>query len=158
MKTKNIILCVIAIVIIVGGYFVWKHQQVQPVSNYANTTYTNAKYGYAIDINKNLTYQEVNEADGSGVGLMVKGPNTTSPYSQLSINVFAGTSDSMRGTPTTLNGLSATVMTGNSGGSQGDVSVKTYDILHNGLIYEINVIPGDEADFQATANTFRFTK
>jgi hypothetical protein len=153
MKTKNIIICVIAVLIIVSGYFVWEHQQIS-----SDAVYTNTKYGYAISINKNFKYTEFNEADGSGTGLMITDPSATSPYSQLSINVITPPAGGTTlGTATTLNGLPATVLTGKSGGSQGDATVKTYEVVHKSMVYEINIIPADETDFQALANTFRFT-
>ncbi|MES2214365.1 MAG: hypothetical protein V4465_03205 [Patescibacteria group bacterium] len=148
MKTKNWLIVLTIIIIVGAAYFV--------IKNRSKVTYTSAQYGYAIDISKDLKYQEFNQADGSGVGLLITNPSLTSPGAQVSINVMARNNGGSAGVDSTLNGLPAKVWTGQGGGSQGNSTVKTYQIVHNNKVYDINIIPADDSVFQAVADTFRF--
>src|SRR6185312_3146742 len=142
---KKIIIAIIVIIIIAAGYMF-----VRGRSTNAGQTYTNDTYGYAITIANGLTYRGSEDASGNFFAY-----DPTNANNALTINISTPSGDeTSSGATVELNGQSAKISTFTD---EKGLNRKSYQILHNGMIYEITFAPLDDPRFEAMAQSFRFT-
>ncbi|MDB5254159.1 MAG: hypothetical protein JWL80_225 [Parcubacteria group bacterium] len=148
MKNIKIIVATILVIgIILGGYFFAKNKGFFAESQ----IYTNASFGYSINIEKGYEYLELKSAPGH---VTIHNPNTRD--NQLDINVSAPTSGGAVPNGTTLiDGETAKIYIGTD---EHGINRKSYEVIHKGMNYDITFAPLDDSRLEAMARSFRFAK
>jgi len=143
MKNKKIILCILAALVVLGGYcwFTQTH-----ISSDNRSVYLNSKYGYTLRLPIGATQHEDSEG-----GMFVQDSIGT-----LDVNVAPASAESIM-TPNNTVNLNGQVAKLYTFTDEKGYNRKSYHILHNGLIYEITFAPLDDVNLQASAESFRFT-
>lgn len=148
MINRNLVVAVIVAILITGGYLYQRGIKSQDVLN----TYTNQTYGYSLKISEDYIYKESSNLSGD---LFVYASN---PQDSGTLNVNISTPSEGGAPPNTvvkINNKDAEVYTYTD---EHGANRKSYQILHNGMTYEITFAPIDDPRLEAMAQSFSFTE